>query len=311
MPNFYNILEVPQDADETAIKKSYRALSLKYHPDRNPNDPGATQRFQQINEAYEHLSDPQRRAQYDAELNGFPQGEIHIAEHDLGNIFNMMFAGGFPGGFPGMGGMPGGIHVFHMGGGMPGGGGFGPEHFFRQIQKPPSIIKNVEITLDQAYHGCTVHVTIEKWRIQGDLKISENEVIYLTIPPGTDENEVIIMRDCGNIAREDLKGDVKFVVNIKNETPFTRQGMDLIYKKTLTLKEALTGFTVEIPHISGKLLALNNKTNSTVIHPNYKKVIPGLGMVRDANKGNLIIEFDVSFPSSLTPEQINVLGEIL
>ena len=310
MSNFYNILEVPQDADETAIKKSYRTLSLKYHPDRNPNDPGATRKFQEINEAYEHLSDPQRRAQYNAELNGFHQGEIHMAEHDIGNIFNMMFAGGFPG-MPGMGGgMPGGIHVFHMGGGMPG-GGFGPEHLFRQMQKPPSIIKNVEITLDQAYFGCTLHVTIEKWRIQGDLKINESEVVYLTIPPGTDENEVIIIRDCGNTAREDLKGDVKFVINIKNETPFTRQGMDLIYKKSLTLKEALTGFTVEIPHINGKLLALNNKTNCTVIHPNYKKVIPGLGMARDANKGNLIIEFDVSFPSSLTPEQITDLEQIL
>lgn len=297
MPNFYNILEVPQDADETTIKKSYRALSLKYHPDRNPNDPSATQKFQQISEAYEHLSDPQRRAQHDAELNGFPQGEIHIGEHDLGNIFNMMFAGGFPGMHPG------------MGGGMP--GGFGPEHIFRQMQKPPSIIKNVEITMEQAYNGCTVHITVEKWRIQGELKINESEVIYLTIPPGADENEVIIMRDCGNTVREDLKGDIKFIINVKNETPFTRQGMDLIYKKTLTLKEALTGFAIEIPHISGKLLALNNKTNSTIIHPNYKKMIPGLGMVRDANKGNLIIEFDVSFPSSLTPEQIASLGEIL
>lgn len=301
MPNFYNILEIPQDADENTIKKSYRALSLKYHPDRNPNNPGATQKFQEINEAYEHLSDPQRRAQYDAELNGFHPGEIHMTEHDIGNIFNMMFAGGFPG----MPGMPGGIHVFHMGGGM------GPEHIFRQMQKPPSIIKNVEITLEQAYFGCTVHVTIEKWRLQGDLKISENEVIYLTIPPGTDENEVIIMRDCGNFVREDLKGDVKFVIGVKNETAFTRQGMDLIYKKQLSLKEALTGFSVEIPHISGKLLALNNKTNSTIIHPNYKKVIPGLGMARDANKGNLIIEFDVSFPSSLTPEQITALEQIL
>jgi DnaJ-class molecular chaperone len=311
MTNFYNILEVTQDADETTIKKSYRALSLKYHPDRNPNDPGATHKFQEINEAYEHLSDPQRRAQHDAELNGFPQGEIHIAEHDLGNIFNMMFAGGFPG-MPGMPGMPEGIHVFHMGGGgMQGGGGFGPHHFFRQMQKPPSIMKNVEITLDQAYFGCTLHVTVEKWRIQGDLKINENEVVYLNIPPGADHNEVIIMRDCGNVAREDLKGDVKFIVSIKNETAFTRHGMDLIYKKSLTLKEALTGFTVEIPHISGKLLALNNKTNSTIIHPNYKKVIPGLGMMRDSNKGNLIIEFDVSFPSSLTPEQITALEQIL
>ena len=87
--------------------------------------------------------------------------------------------------------------------------------------------------------------------------------------------------------------------------------MDLVYKKTVSLKEALTGFSFELSHISGKLLALNNKTSNTIVYPGYKKVIPGLGMTRDANKGNLIIEFDVSFPTSLTPEQMAGLEQFL
>lgn len=304
MPNHYQTLDVPRDADDITIKKSYRTLSLKYHPDRNPGDPTATLKFQEINEAYEHLSDPQRRAQHDAELNGFQPHGIHIMEPDLGNIFNMMFS---------MGGMPGmpGIRVFHTNGGAEMPFHMGPEHIFRQMQKPPSIIKNVEITLEEAYSGCTKHISIEKWKIQGDLKITETEVMYLTVPPGADDNEVVIIRDCGHTAREDLKGDIKFVISVKNTTLFTRQGMDLIYKKTVSLKEALTGFSFELSHISGKLLALNNKTSNTIVYPGYKKVVPGLGMTRDANKGNLIIEFDVSFPTSLTPEQIESLEKLL
>jgi DnaJ family protein B protein 13 len=304
MPNFYQTLDVARDADEVTIKKAYRTLSLKYHPDRNHGDPSATLKFQEINEAYEHLSDPHRRAQHDAELNGFNPQSMHIGEQDLGNIFNMMFGMGH-GMHPGMG-----IHVFHAGGGeMP--FHMGPEHLFRQMQKPPSIIKNIDITLEEAYLGCTKHITIDKWKIQGDLKITESEVMYLTIPPGADDNEVIIIRDCGNTAHEHLKGDIKIVISIKNTTLFIRHGMDLIYKKTVTLKEALTGFAFDVSHISGKLLALNNKTSNTIVYPGYKKVIPGLGMTRDTNKGNLIIEFDVTFPTSLTPEQITGLEQIL
>jgi DnaJ family protein B protein 4 len=87
--------------------------------------------------------------------------------------------------------------------------------------------------------------------------------------------------------------------------------MDLVYRKQLTLKEALTGFSFEVPHVNGKMLAINNKTNSTVVHPNYKKVIPNLGMSRNNVSGNLIIEFDVVFPETLTKEQIDVLSNIL
>lgn len=306
MPNHYDTLGVAKDADETLIRKNYRALSLKYHPDRNPS-PDAKHKFQEINEAYETLSDPHRRAQYDAELNGFHPGGIHMMDPDIGNIFNMMFGGGIPG-MPGMHGMPGGIHVFHMSGGMPGGG---HEHIFRQMQKPPPIIQNVELTFEQAYNGCTLHISVDKWVMNGDLKINENEVIYLTIPPGADHGEIVILRDCGNTVNDNLKGDIKFIMSVKNDTPFIRQGMDLYLKKSISLKEALTGFSFEIAHVNGKLLSLNNKTHNTVIHPHFKKVIPNLGMVRDANKGNLIIEFEVEFPASLTKEQIEAIENIL
>jgi DnaJ-class molecular chaperone len=87
--------------------------------------------------------------------------------------------------------------------------------------------------------------------------------------------------------------------------------MDLIIKRKLKLKEALCGFSFEIPHLNGKTLSIQNINNMTVITPNYKHVVPNMGMVRDGNSGNLIIEFELQFPDKLTNEQIEKLRDIL
>ena len=332
MPDFYDTLELGREASDAEIKKAYRALSLKWHPDRN-SSPEANSKFQEISAAYETLSDPEKRSMYNDELNGVHRGPFVSGgpfgggpEDDIANIFNMMFGQGMPGqGMPGQGmpGMPGGIHVFHSTGGMPGmpgmqfhmggrpGQGMGGFNIFQQLQKPPPIVKNIHIPFAQAYLGCTIHLPIEKWVAKDQLRITEMETIYVSIPPGIDDGEMIIMRDCGNTISDELKGDIKIVVGIENNTPFLRQGMDLIYKKTITLKESLTGFTFDVVHVNGKTLSLNNNTNRTIVKPGYKKVIPNLGMVRDSNTGNLIIEFNVEFPDKLTEEQMSHLAEIL
>jgi DnaJ-class molecular chaperone len=85
----------------------------------------------------------------------------------------------------------------------------------------------------------------------------------------------------------------------------------LIYKKKITLKEALCGFEFDIEHLNGKKLHLNNKSNRTIITPDTKKTIPNLGMECEGKTGNLIIEFQIDFPINLTEEQINVIGDIL
>lgn len=318
MPTFYDRLEISKDASEAEIKKAYRSLSLKWHPDRNPS-PEANSKFQEINEAYETLSDSGKREQYNNELNGVHNNvfEMHMDGMpgdmgDLGHIFNMMFNGGMPGMRPG--GMPGGIHVFHSG---PGGahfsmGGGGPGiNIFQQLQKPQPIIKNIQIPFHLAYNGCTIHVPIEKWTVKNQIRTNETETIYVPIAAGIDDGEIIVMRDCGNTINDDLKGDIKLIVALENNTPFVRKGMDLIYKKTITLKEALVGFSFEVQHVNGKMISINNQVNQTIVKPGYSKTIPGLGMIRDNNTGNLIIEFSVEFPESLTEDQLAKLQEIL
>lgn len=306
--NPYEVLGVSKDCDSQEIKKAYRKLSLLYHPDRNQSEE-AKQKILDTNAAYESIGDPENRKQFDTQschplFQGFPGfggsgggGEEHI---DIGNIFNMMFNQG------GMGGM-GATHVFHAGGGGGGGGHF----FHQQMQKPPPIMTSILISLEQAYNGCSVSIQIERWVIMNNMKVSELINLNIQIPQGVDSNEFIILREQGNIINDEIKGDIKIGINIQNTTFFVRNGLDLIFKKKISLKEALCGFSFEIKHIDGQNLCLNNKTNSTVIKPNFRKEISNMGMKKESLCGNLVIEFEIEFPNTLTQEQISNLTEIL
>lgn len=324
----YEILGVTSKSTDAEIKKAYRVLSLKYHPDRNSSSE-AVDKMHKINEAYEVLSDPVKKRQYDMELKnpflsglggmpggmGMPFSRMDSMD-DMGgmnDIFQMLFGGG-----GGIHGMPE-VHIFH--GGMPGMGMSGlPPGFLGNLggprmrgfqQKPPALVKTVQITLEQAYHGCTLPVEIERWTMIGELKVQEEETIYLTIPAGTDDNEMITVEGKGNVANEQQKGDVKITIEVVNNTVFRRKGLDLIFRKGISLKESLCGFSFELPHLNGKILNLNNRNNATIIKPNFKKVIAGLGMKRDDAMGNMVIEFEVEFPDYLTPEQIAGISQIL
>lgn len=312
MPTHYEMLELDKNASEHDIKKSYRKLSLQYHPDRNGGDASSTEKYKKINEAHEILSDPNKREQYNMELQ-FGGGGSHMSGGgggfhmggDMGDIFNMMFNGGMGGG----GGGGPGIRIFHSSGGFPGHPGM--ENFFQQMNKPPPIVKNVSITLEQAYTGATVVVDIEKQFSIGGNKSIKHEKMNIQIPKGIEENEVMILREHGHEINENMKGDIKIIIEIQKNKIFKRHGMDLIYDKQLTLKESLCGFSFEIAHLNGKVLNMNNLANNHIIKPNYKKVVPGLGMVKNGQTGNLIIEMSIEFPDSLTKEQTEILRNTL
>ena len=100
-------------------------------------------------------------------------------------------------------------------------------------------------------------------------------------------------------------------MKISNTTEFRRQGLDLIYKKAVTLKEALCGFEFDIKHISGKILSFRNTVNPFIIKPGFRKVIPEFGMKRENTTGNLVIEFDIVFPDQLSVDQVKAISELL
>lgn len=297
----YSILGVDQTSTPIEIKNAYRKLSLKYHPDRNKNI-DAQPMFQELSLAYEILSDPDKKRKYDMEQQmGCQMGG------QMDDIINMMFSGGRGNLFQQnlMRGGPG-IQIFRMDEQGP-----GLENFFQKInqpQKPERIQKQINITIDQAYNGCNIPIEIERIRICGDERTNENETIYVIIPPGIDSNETITIPDKGHCINDSIKGDVRLIIQVINHSPFQRNGLELFYKKTISLKEALLGFSFDLHHLNGKIFTFNNSTQ--IIHPNFKRKLPDLGMVRDNNHGNLWIEFNVLFPDSLTDQQINLLKDI-
>jgi DnaJ family protein B protein 4 len=213
---------------------------------------------------------------------------------------------------------------FFGGGGGGGGGGikidgngirvgntlFNMDTMKQRMAKPTPIIKTETITLSKAYTGYNMPIEITRWIVEGDVKREETETIYIPIPRGVDNNELIILRDKGNSLSEHNKGDIKVFIKIQNESEFTRNGLDLILNKTISLKDALCGFIFDMNFLDGRIFKLNNNVGS-IIANNYNKVIPGLGMKRDDHTGNLLINFTVTFPEQLSLEQIEALQKIL
>jgi len=303
MENWYSILGISEKASHEEIKKAYRSLSMKYHPDR----PGvsSSEKFKKINEAYQTLGDLQKRQTYDMQRNNPLLGDFSNQD-----ILNMFF-GGVAG--SGAGIFPDGarVHIFNNGQPMHVGG-----DLQRRMQKPSPIIKSIEITLAQAYTGVNIPIEIERWIHEEGAKKMEKERIYVEIPAGMDDNEMIIVRGRGNAFSDTNKGDLKIFIKIQNKSHFQRDGLHLIWIQKLTLKEALAGFTFDIKHLSGKIYTINNSSGK-VIHPLYTKVIPHMGMRRvrphpaSPIVGDLIIKFEITFPTHLTKEQQQKLGDIL
>jgi DnaJ-class molecular chaperone len=312
--NFYNILGVEETATKDEIKKAYRSLQMKWHPDKNQGSDDSKKMSEKINEAYETLGDEAKREEYNRSRNN-PNPFMRMnsggggMDVPMDDILNMFFGSGMnPFGMPGMPGMPGmqgmppgaRIHVFNG----------GPMGFQQAISKPTPIIKTISITMDQVLSGANVPLEIERWNVENGIKVFEAETIYVTIPQGIDDNEMIILRDKGNMLNEHAKGDVKIVVKITNNSEFKRAGLDLVFEKKITLKEALCGFTFELNYLNGKSYTLNNNRGN-IIPPEFKKVYPGMGLTRGEHKGNMIIHFHVEFPEKLTEEQIASLATVL
>ena len=317
MEDYYKVLGVEEGASQDEIKKAYRKLSLLHHPDKNPGNVDAEAKFKNINEAYQVIGDETERQKYDmSKRNPFGNmggnSPMSSGGHrvDPNDVFKMFFGSGGNGsgsGIPGMGmfggmnGFPGGnIRVFQN----------GQQVNVNALNKPPPIIKNVAISLEQAYKGDQIPVQIDRWLFEDGIRKLENETLYIPIAKGIDDKEIIILRERGNIMDTELKGDVKIIISIHNLTSFKRSGLNLHMEREITLKESLCGFEFIINHISGKQLRFKTEVG-VPIRDGLVKSINGYGMERENNKGNLCIKFNVKYPDKLTSEQMTTLNNIL
>lgn len=330
-PSFYDILGVDEKSSHDEIKKAFRKLSLKHHPDRNNNSPESVKNFQTIGEAWETLGDSSKRKHYDMtrRLGGeFPipgmfttnMNQSGFPGMNMDDVFAQMFGGippemhftgasPFPGMQmpPGFGG-PGGpsIRVFR------GGVEVEPNFDFsgKGSTKPTAITKKLTIDMSSVINGDKVPLEFDRWVLEHGVKRIETVKIYVDIPSGVDNNEIIVVENAGNILHDKCIGDVKVIIHIENESLFERNGLDLLWKKEISLKDALCGFSFELNHLNGKSYAIRN-SSGTIISPGYTKSIPGLGIKRDGHSGKLLILFNIIFPRSLEKDVIEKLKDIL
>ena len=327
MVNHYETLGVEPNASQDEIKKAYRKLSFQHHPDRNQNQE-SNEVIQNINAAYEVLSDDEKRRQYDMETTinnfggGFFQGGmpgVHVfhgnmgdGDIDLDSVLNM-FGGMAMGGMNMRGMGMGGMNIGGMG--LRRGGGKGihafVNHFVDQMHKLPPIHKTMELSLEEIYSGGSYAVEIEKWTFENSIKQHMFETINVFVPPGTNDGEKIVISGEGNYVSEKQKGDIVIEIKIKPHEKFMKEGNNLYYKHTLTLKEALCGFSFDILHLNQQSIVFNNKQNVVIIKPGDKKILRQLGMKRENSVGDLVIMFDVTFPNQLETETMEQLEQIL
>jgi DnaJ-class molecular chaperone len=303
----YERLGINERATKDEIKKAYRSLSLLYHPDRNQNKE-TIELYKQINESYEILKDDSKRKQYDNELFYQNQNIPSISQlFTQSNLFEKIFE------FSNGPQMNENI-FFHFqqnededeDNPFPHQNPF--VHLCNHLQKPPPIQKNIQVTLQQIFLGDVVPLEIE--RVNQNTK--ETVILFVDIQKGMDDQSIVYLKNEGSQINSKIKGDVHVTVTILTDDIFIKKKLDLYYKHTISLKEALCGFHFSLPHLNGQTYLMDN-SKGIIIHPSFKKTIPKLGFSNASSsiKGNLIIEFNILFPIELLPEQIQQLQTIL
>lgn len=286
MKDYYKILELKRTDNIEEIKKAFRKLSYRYHPDKNNNDSEYVSKFQDINEAYTVLSNNDKRVNHINELNESEGNKVPInnmSKLNQDEIYSL---------------------IESLNNEM------GNNLFKQKSQKPAPLIITIEVDILRAYMGTNESIEIKRWIIEEEIKREEIEMLYVPIPMGIDNNEIIIIKDKGNILDETNKGDVKIYIKVINNTKFIRDGMDLIYKKHITLKESLCGFSFNLEFIDGKKYIINNNKGN-IIASGAQKIIDNMGIKRKGYTGNLIIKFSVNYPETLSNNIIDKLEKIL
>lgn len=252
--DFYAILGVPKDADADAIKKAYRKLARKYHPDQNPGNDAAEEKFKSVGEAYAVLSDAEQRKQYDA-LRAMAGGGARFSAGSGGSgagfddLFSEMFGqgGAAPGGTrvrystPGTSSQGGGGFEDILGG-MFGSGGFGSR---RRPQRGADVSATTRLPFRQAVSGSTAQLTVE------------GRTMTTRIPPGVQDGQKIRLRGKGRPgANGGEAGDLIVTVRVEPHPVFSLDGKNLRVSLPITFDEAALGATVDVPTLEGRPVKL-------------------------------------------------------
>ena len=178
-----------------------------------------------------------------------------------------------------------------------------------QVSYPEDIVIEHSINFLDSYKGVSIPINISRQIVKNNNIKNEKETIYVDIPQGCDNNEIITINGKGNIIN-DVQSDIKLKILLDQHDKFKRSGLDLILTKEINFKESLCGFEFVIQHLTGKSFKFKN-VSGKIIQNMDEKIIPNLGLTRKEKTGNLIIKFKVIINESLTEDQIKKISDIL
>lgn len=314
--DYYNVLKVRRDANDDDLKKSYRRLAMKYHPDKNPTSKKeAEAKFKQISEAYDVLSDPRRRQIYDQhgeeglKSSDLPSAaetasasaaakqrsyssrrddsEFRYYPRDAEDIFGEFFAT------------------------SPAKTSPANKKAAPANRKAADIESALPCTLEELYKGGKKKMRISRLVPDefGKPKTVQ-EILKIDIKPGWKKGTKITFPEKGNQEPGVTPADLTFVVDEKPHPVYTRDGHDLIFEKKVSLIDALTGVTVSLTTLDGRNLTI---PVLDIVKPGQEIVIPNEGMPtkEPLKRGDLRVRFEILFPSRLTSEQKSDLKRVL
>jgi len=302
--DYYSILGVEKSASADEIKRAYRKLALKYHPDKNPGKE-SEEKFKNISEAYAVLSDSEKRKQYDnfgsqAFSQQFSQEDI-FRNFDLNEILREFGFGDIGGG--------GGRRTYTFRTGRPGGdtfsqffgGGAGPYQQSAPPQRGQDLEYQLTITFEEAYSGSEKNISLRK----GESGATEN--IRFSVPKGISSGKKLRLSRKGMPGiNGGPPGDIYISITIAPHGIFTRSGDDLSVGKTITFSQAVLGTTIDVPTLSGETKRVKVPAGT---QNNGKIRMKGYGMPRfkARGSGDQYIIITVSVPKKLSKKQEEII----
>jgi len=275
MIDYYQILGVQPNASLDEIKKAYRKLANKHHPDKG----GDQAKFKDISVAYDTLGDPQKRAQYDAERQGFGQ-------NPFGNF----------GGFGGIDEM----FSFHFG---PGFTGFGGRPHTNSNRNRDLTIR-VTISFKQSYTGTQIEAKFNS-------PSGKSHTVAVDIPPGIQSGQTIRYSGLGDDSIPNVpRGNLNVTVFVQPDDQYERRGFDLVTRLEISVLEAITGCTRQITCLDGDTIPLKIRAG---VEPNAEFVCGGRGFkdVNTGRSGNFVIVLQIKIPAITDPAKVVQLQELL
>ncbi len=293
--DYYKSLGVEKSASDAEIKKAYRKLAMKYHPDHTKGDKSSEEKFKKISEAYAVLSDPEKRKQYDTYGSAdfqqrFSQEDI-FKNFDFSDIFREF-------GFSGSGGPTGdGGFRFTFGGGNP----FGGRRQQRAV-KGSDLVYELPITVHDVARGSNKQISLQH---QG-----RTENISVKIPKGMSGGKRLRLAGKGEASPYGgPAGDLYIKVKVVEDPVFKVDGHDLHVYREIKLSQALLGAQIAIPTLDGG--ELNLKIPAGTRHKTKLRLTGhGLPMMKGAGKGDLYVVILIDMPKELTEEQKKLVSQL-